>query len=97
MATEADVKAAFFDAQPPEERKLKEKKFGPALKKAAGKRERESKSARQVERQIRSTVIPKNDEEKGEEAADDAPAEVEVAAEPQVQDPKPDELVDIVN
>jgi hypothetical protein len=56
LATEADVKAAFFDAQPAQERKLKEKKFGPALKKTAGKRERELKNARQVEMQVRSTV-----------------------------------------
>ncbi len=41
VATEADVKATFFEAQPPEERKLKEKRFGPALAKQAGKRAKE--------------------------------------------------------
>ena len=97
LATEADVKPMFFDAQPPEERKLKEQKFGPALKKTAGKKERESKSARQVEMQVRSKVIPKKDAEEEvvaeEEHAEPAEEHAEPAEPVHVQEEEP--LIDI--
>ncbi len=71
FATEADVKPAFFDAQPAEERKYKEKKFGPVLKKTAAKKERIAKADRRVEIQIKNAVIAKNTGNADDEAKDE--------------------------
>ena len=57
LATEADVKAMFFDEQPEVERRLKEKKFGPALAKTAKKASRDAKGARAIRKLVNDQVI----------------------------------------
>jgi hypothetical protein len=102
FATQADVKPAFFDAQPPEERKLKEKRFGPALGKTAGKRGRET-SGRVVERLAKP--IAKEEEVETEAKSNiavDAPHEIVVVDVPETTSPErpkedEDQEIDIQN
>ena len=66
LATEGDVKAQFFNGQSAAERRLKEKRFGSALSKTAGKATRDKQGARVARRLVNNKVILLTSEESGD-------------------------------